>query len=179
MSDNVELPLDIKTDLQIAFNLMKNENNKINRLKLRTLLFNFVMYKCSAYDINYYIEMMKGTEQENFTFDEVCFLVNEKLKESKERESDELFNYISKRKTESNKINKDDLIDMFNLYGVEIEDKELDKMINYMINDNKDIVNDDEENEDSKRNEDNKKGDKNKNKKLVTRSQFKKFYTNT
>ena len=28
MAEEVEMPLDIKTDIEIAFNLMKNENNK-------------------------------------------------------------------------------------------------------------------------------------------------------
>jgi hypothetical protein len=84
-TDEVEMPLDIKTDIQIAFNLMKNESNKINKLKLRTLLFSFVMYKYSAKDINEYIETKTSPDQEIFTFDDVCFLINEKLKEARER----------------------------------------------------------------------------------------------
>ena len=48
MSEKQELPVDIKNDLQLAFNLYKNENNKINRLKLRTILFSFAMYKSSS-----------------------------------------------------------------------------------------------------------------------------------
>ena len=64
MTEEVEMPLDIKTDIEIAFNLMKSENNTINKLKLRTLLFSFVMYKYSAYDINKYIESKSSPNQE-------------------------------------------------------------------------------------------------------------------
>ena len=39
MSEKQELPVDIKNDLQLAFNLYKNENNKINRLKLNNSFF--------------------------------------------------------------------------------------------------------------------------------------------
>ena len=56
MSDNIELPIDVKNDLLLAFNLYKNENNKINKLKLRTILFSFVMYKYSSSEINEFIE---------------------------------------------------------------------------------------------------------------------------
>ena len=34
-----ELSIDLKNDIELAFNLFKNENNKINKLKLRTMLF--------------------------------------------------------------------------------------------------------------------------------------------
>ena len=43
MAEENEMPLDIKNDIQLAFNLYKNENNKINKLKLRTIIFSFVM----------------------------------------------------------------------------------------------------------------------------------------
>ena len=46
-----EMSIDIKNDILLAFNLYKNENDKINKLKLRTLLFSFVMYKNSAEEI--------------------------------------------------------------------------------------------------------------------------------
>ena len=105
MSQNIssEMPLDIKTDLKIAFDFMKNETNTINRLKLRTLVFSFVMYKYSAKEINEYIEeQMKdlgmSDDQENFTFEELCAIISPRLEEAKERESDELFNYISSKK---------------------------------------------------------------------------------
>ena len=179
MSEEVEMPLDIKTDIEIAFNLMKNENNKINKLKLRTLLFSFVMYKYSAYDINKYIENKTSQNQEIFTFDEVCYLINEKLKEARERESDELFNYIAKNKGESGRMTRGDLAKIFQNYELGVEDEELDKMIEYMIKNNE-SEHDElyvEENDDE--NEERKKEDKNKKSKYVTRNQFKKFYTET
>ena len=45
MSEQKEIPLDIKNDIKLAFDLYKNENNKINKLKLRTLLFFFFFFK--------------------------------------------------------------------------------------------------------------------------------------
>ena len=56
MSENKEIPADIKNDIKLAFDLYKNEKNKINKLKLRTLLFSFIMYKSSPSDINDYID---------------------------------------------------------------------------------------------------------------------------
>ena len=178
MSEEVEMPLDIKTDIQIAFNLMKNENNTINKLKLRTLIFSFIMYKYCALEINEYIESKTSPDQEIFTFDEVCYLINERLKEARERESDELFNYIAKKKDESSKITRGDLSRIFKTYELGIGDEELDKMMDYMTKKN-DSEHDEfyvEENDDE---EDMKKDDKNKNAKSVTRSQFKKFYIET
>ena len=179
MSEEVEMPLDIKTDIEIAFNLMKNENNKINKLKLRTLLFSFVMYKYSAYDINKYIETKTTPNQEIFTFDEVCYLINEKLKEARERESDELFNYIAKNKGESGKMSNKDLEKIYKNYELGVDVKELDKMIEYMIkkSESENDVLYVEENEDE--DEEQKKDDKHKKIKYVTRNQFKKFYTET
>ena len=92
-----EMSIDIKNDILLAFNLYKNENEKINKLKLRTLLFSFVMYKNSAEEINKYIENQTKIDQEEFDFDEVCEMVNLKLKASKEKEADEVFNYICEK----------------------------------------------------------------------------------
>ena len=78
MSEVIELPIDVKNDLQLAFNLYKNENNKINKLKLRTILFSFVMYKGSSSEINEFIETKTLKEKEYYTFDDVCDLVKEK-----------------------------------------------------------------------------------------------------
>ena len=52
MGDKDEIPFDLKNDIKIAYNLFKNENNKITKLKLRTLLFSFIMFESSAGDIN-------------------------------------------------------------------------------------------------------------------------------
>ncbi len=183
MSEEVEMPLDIKTDIQIAFNLMKSENNTINKLKLRTLIFSFIMYKYSALEINEYIESKTSPDQEIFTFDEVCYLINEKLKEARERESDELFNYIAKNKGESSRVSNKDLERIFQNYDLGVETNELDKMIDYMIKKNDsehdEVYVEENENEDEKEEEEKKKDEKQKSLKYVTRSQFKKFYTET
>ena len=180
-----EMPLDIKTDIKMAFDFMKSENNTINKLKLRTLLFSFVMYKYSAKDINDYIsdqlnKMGIPEDQENFTFDEVCELINEKLDDARERESDELFDYISSKKFQREKITKKELENIFNNYKLGVEAEDLDKMINYMVNNDESEQNASaEENEEEEEDEEIKIDINKKKKKInsVTREQFKKFYT--
>ena len=187
MSQNIssEMPLDIKTDLKIAFDFMKNETNTINRLKLRTLVFSFVMYKYSAKEINEYIEeQMKdlgmSDDQENFTFEELCAIISPRLEEAKERESDELFNYISSKKNYVNKISKKELENIFNNYKLGIEQEDLNKMINYMVSTDEVGQNNELLSEENEEDEEENKIEENKKKKKinsVTREQFKKFYT--
>ena len=170
MAEENEIPLDIKNDIQLAFNLYKNENNKINKLKLRTILFSFVMYKYSASDINQFIESRTLKEKEFYSFDDVCDLVKEKLLESKERESDELFNYIvnnKKEKIEINKMNKTQLSQAFKENEINIEESELDKMIDYM--NKKDVEEEEEEDDENKEKNSKKEGE-------VGRNEFKKFF---
>ena len=132
MSEETEIPLDIKNDIKLAFNLYKNENNKINKLKLRTLLFSFIMYKYSASDINQFIESRTLKEKELYSFDDVCDLIKEKLIESKERDSDELFNYIVNNKNENSKMSKAQLQEAFKSNDIDVDEKEIDKMMEYM-----------------------------------------------
>ena len=188
MSQNIssEMPLDIKTDLKIAFDFMKNETNTINRLKLRTLVFSFVMYKYSAKEINEYIEeQMKdlgmSDDQENFTFEELCAIISPRLEEAKERESDELFNYISSKKNYVNKISKKELENIFSNYKLGIEEEDLNKMINYMVSNDEFGQNNEQLSEENEEDEEEIKIEESikKKKKInsVTREQFKKFYT--
>ena len=188
LSQNIssEIPLDVKTDLKIAFDFMKNETNTINRLKLRTLVFSFVMYKYSAKEINEYIEeQMKefgmSDEQENFTFEELCAIISPRLDEAKERESDELFNYISSKKNYVNKISKKELENIFSNYKLGIEEEDLNKMINYMVSNDEFGQNNEQLSEENEEDEEEIKIEESikKKKKInsVTREQFKKFYT--
>ena len=180
-----EMPLDIKTDLKIAFDFMKSEKNTINKLKLRTLIFSFVMYKYSAKEINEYIEdQMKELgmpeDQENFTFDELCTIISDRLEDARERESDELFNYIASKKNHVDKITKRELENIFDTYKLGVDKEDLEKMMNYMANNDETEQNEEllmEENEEDE--EENKIEEKKKKKKInsVTREQFKKFYT--
>ena len=180
-----EMPLDIKTDIKIAFDFMKGEKNTINKLKLRTLLFSFAMYKYSAKDINEYIdeqllEMGMDQNKENFTFDEVCDLINQRLDNARERESDELFDYISNRKIHQDKITKKELENIFQNYKLGVDAEDLDKMLSYMTDNNDEDTekNDEllfEENEEDE--EEYKQKKKKKKINYVTREQFKKFYT--
>ena len=210
MSEDTEIPLDIKNDIQLAFNLYKNENNKINKLKLRTILFSFVMYKFSASDINEFIESRTLKEKELYTFDDLCDLVKEKLLESKERDADELYNYIinrndikkdknkngkdtnSNNKTENERsITKNGLINAFKsaTIDINIDEKDIDKMLEYMKRKQND-ENERKENQETERQEsekseggkqgsekgDNKEKDQKKEIIKINRSQFKEFY---
>ena len=170
MSENIELPIDVKNDLQLAFNLYKNENNKINKLKLRTILFSFVMYKYSSSEINEFIETKTLKDKEFYTFDDVCDLVKEKLTESKSRESDELFDYIVSNKNNKNEINrmtKKQLMNAFEENEMHIEPNEIEEMLEYM---NKDEATEEEENEEDEENHKNNKFND------VGRAEFKKFF---
>ena len=102
MGDDNEIPLDLQNDIKLAFDLYKNEKEKINKLKLRTLLFSFCMYKNSASDINEYIETETDPDKEEFDFDIVCLLVNQKLKSAKNKDADEIFNYMITNKNDKN-----------------------------------------------------------------------------
>ena len=168
MSEKEELPVDIKNDLQLAFNLYKNENNKINRLKLRTILFSFVMYKSSSSEINEFIASKTESDKEYYSFDDVCDLVKEKFKDSKSKESDELFDYIvnsKNNKNENNVMTKKQLMNAFEENEIHLEPNEIDEMLEYM---NKNEA-DEEENEEE---------DNMKNKKFndVGRYEFKQFF---
>ena len=165
MSEKQELPVDIKNDLQLAFNLYKNENNKINRLKLRTILFSFVMYKSSSSEINEFIASKTASDKEYYSFDDVCDLVKEKFKESKSKESDELFDYIvnsKNNKSENNIMTKKQLMNAFEENEIHLEQSEIDEMLEYM---NKNEVDEDKENKKNKKFND------------VGRYEFKQFFT--
>ncbi len=171
MSENIELPVDVKNDLQLAFNLYKNENNKINKLKLRTILFSFVMYKYSSSEINEFIESKTANDKEYYSFDDVCDLVKEKLSESKSRESDELFNYIvnnKNNKSENNRMTKKQLQNAFEENEIHLEPNEIDEMLEYM--------NKEEGFEEEEENEEEEDDVKNRKYNDVGRSEFKKFF---
>ena len=176
MSEETDIPLDIKNDIELAFNLYKNENNKINKLKLRTILFSFIMYKYSASDINEFIESRTLKEKELYNFDDVCDLVKEKLNESKERDSDELFNYIVNSK-EKNKMTKKQLVEAFKGNDIDVDEKEIDKMLDYM---RKKKLEEEEEPEEKEKEKEEDVESQNKHKetldKDITRNQFKQFY---
>ena len=116
------------------FDLYKNENNKINKLKLRTILFSFIMYKSSPSDINEYIDSKLSNEKELYSFDDVCDLINEKLEESKENDADELYDYIVNSKNDSSKISKNQIKNAFESCKINLDEKEIDKMIYYIKN---------------------------------------------
>lgn len=129
--DNIEEPLpDLKNDIQLIFNLFKKDNNLITKLKLRTMLFSFAMYKSAPSDINRYIEENTSENQENFSFDEVCKLINFKIKSAKEKEADELFNSL----VEHGKCDINDVMlkKAFDDNQISITNKEIKEMMNFM-----------------------------------------------
>ena len=132
MSDSKEIPVDLKDDIKQAFDLYKNENNKINKLKLRTMLFSFVMYKSSSSDINDYIDSKLSNDKELYSFDDVCDLINDKFEEAKENDADELYDYIVNNKTDDSKITKKQISNAFKSCNIDVDVKEIDKMIEYI-----------------------------------------------
>ena len=160
MSENKEIPSDIKNDIKLAFDLYKNENNKINKLKLRTLLFSFIMYKSSPSDINAYIDSKESNGKELYSFEDVCDLINDRLEEAKERDADELYDYIVNNKNDSSKISKKQISNAFSSCNIDVDEKEIDRMIDYIKHRKKG------ENEENKGKESN----------YVDRGEFKEFY---
>ena len=177
MSESKEIPSDIKNDIKLAFDLYKNENNKINKLKLRTMLFSFIMYKSSPNDINDYIDSRTSNEKELYSFDDVCDLINEKLEESKAKDADELYDYIVNNKSDNSKISKNQIKNAFDSCNINLDEKEIDKMIYYIKN--KKIKTEEEQNEDNEEKEENeelKKKNSSKKNISITRDEFREFY---
>ncbi len=129
-SANDEIDQELKNDLQLAFNLYKNDENKINKLKLRTILFSFVWYKSSAKNINEFISEIFPNKEE-FTFENLVKLVNKRIKMSKEKEADDLFSYINGGKG-TNTITETDLFNAFQANQLDISEKETREMISLM-----------------------------------------------
>ena len=171
MSEHKEIPADIKDDIKLAFDLYKNENNKINKLKLRTLLFSFIMYKSSPSEINEYIDSKETNGKELFTFDDVCDLITEKFEEAKESDADELYDYIVNNKNDSSKITKKQISNAFQSCNIDLDEKEIDKMIDYIKHNKKNKEAENEENGELKKS---KSGIKENN--YITRGEFKDFY---
>ncbi len=150
-----ELSIDLKNDIELAFNLFKNENNKINKLKLRTMLFSFIMYKSSSRDINQFIEEQTSEDQEFFTFEEVCRLVNYKLKNAKDKEADEVFSYMASGKNE-NYLTESEITKALQGFEIDASEKEIKEMMKFIVGEEKEGSNE---------------------KIKVSKEQFKKFYT--
>ena len=140
MGDKDELPFDLKNDIKIAFDIFKNENNKVTKLKLRTILFSFIMFKSSAGDINKYIEEKISPTQQLFELDDVYDLIKLKLREAKMKEANELLNFVNGNNS-SEIIKESDLSRAFQKYKIDISDKEVKEMFMYMNEDFEDEIN--------------------------------------
>lgn len=93
--DIEEMRPELKDDIKLGFDLFKNDNNKINKLKLRTMLFSYCMYKGTPQEINDYIEQNTSPDQELFSFEEVCKLINFKNRTAKEKEAYEMYSALT------------------------------------------------------------------------------------
>ncbi|MCQ2821491.1 MAG: hypothetical protein MJ252_29895 [archaeon] len=172
-----ELSPDMKHDILLAFNLYKNDAGKITKLKLRSMLFSFVMYKTSPNEINEYIERQTAPDQELFSYEEVCRLVQIKFKKAKEKEADEIFSYLSSNKSE---LTKAKIKKAFEDNGVQMNEEEIKEMMQFMINTEKEAeYNEEEEQQQEGSETDSNKGKEEEEKNIVvSKGAFRKFYTN-
>ena len=134
MGDKDEIPFELKNDIKIAFDLFKNENNKITKLKLRTLLFSFIMFKSSAGEINRYIEEKISPTQEFFNLEELNFLIESKLKEAKMKEANELI-YAINGNENSEIIRESDFMKTLQKHKIDMDEKDVKEMFQYINGD--------------------------------------------
>ena len=140
MTDKDEIPFELKNDIKIAYDLFKNESNKITKLKLRTLLFSFIMFKSSAGEINKYIEDTISPSQELFNLDELYLLIKLKLKEAKEKEADELIYAINGNET-SEIVKESDFLKALQKHKIDMNEKDVKEMFQYMNDDINEEIN--------------------------------------
>ncbi len=131
MADKDEIPFELKNDIKIAFDLFKNENNKITKLKLRTLLFSFIMFKSSASEINRYIEDTLSPKQELFDLDDLNLLIRLKLKEAKLKEANELIYAINGNES-SEIIKESDFLKTLQKHKIDMNEKDVKEMFQYI-----------------------------------------------
>ena len=139
MTNKDDIPFELKNDIKIAFDIFKNENNKINKLKLRTILFSFIMFKSSAGEINRYIEETISPTQEFFDLEELSLLIRLKLKEAKLKEANELLYAINGNET-SEVVKESDFLKTLEKHKIDMNEKDVKEMFQY-INDDKDSNN--------------------------------------
>ena len=136
MTDKDEIPFELKNDIKISFDLFKNENNKINKLKLRTILFSFIMFKSSAGEINRYIEETISPTQEFFNLDELELLIKLKLKEAKLKEANELLYAINGNDT-SEVVKESDFLKTLQRLKIDMNEEDVKEMFQYINGDDK------------------------------------------
>ena len=139
MTNKDDIPFELKNDIKIAFDIFKNENNKINKLKLRTILFSFIMFKSSAGEINRYIEETISPTQEFFDLEELSLLIRLKLKEAKLKEANELLYAINGNET-SEVVKESDFLKTLRKHKIDMNENDVKEMFQY-INDDKDSNN--------------------------------------
>ena len=90
------------------------------------------MYKSSPSDINDYIDSKESNGKELYSFEDVCDLINDRLEEAKESDADELYDYIVNNKNDSSKISKKQISNAFSSCNIDVDEKEIDRMIDYI-----------------------------------------------
>ena len=174
-----EITDDLKHDISLAFNSYKNKDDKISKLRLRTILFSFVMYKSSSSEINQFIEEITSMDQDEFTFQEVCQLVFYKNKAAKAKEAEEVYDYfLQGNKDNRHKLTEKDIQNEFKNYGVGATEDEIKEMIGFML-ENKDNTQEElqEDDEEEKKVNQHKHQEKKNKQGLINKDQFIAFYT--
>jgi len=87
------------------------------------------MYKSAAKDINDYIND-HYPKKDDFTYEETLLLVNNKIKNAKEKEADELFNMIQSGK-QPNMLSKNDILRSLNSVGIDASDREVSELLEF------------------------------------------------
>lgn len=127
-----ELTEDMKNDIALAFNLLQNENSNLNylekipKIKLRTLLFNFAMYKSAPVEINDFIDQF-FPDKEFYSYEDVCELVKNRVAIVKEREIEDIWYLLSGGK--SNQVDRSMIIKAFSSSGIDVSESEVMEMI--------------------------------------------------
>lgn len=92
------------------------------------------MYKSGSGEINQFIEEQTSEDQEFFTYDEVCRMINFKLRSAKEKESDELFGFIASNKNDTY-LSEKELAKAYKTFELEANDKDIKEMVRYILGD--------------------------------------------
>ena len=113
-------------------------------------------------------------------------LINEKLEEAKENDANELYDYIVNNKSDSSKITKNQIIKAFENCHIDLDEKEIDKMIDFIKHKktNGEELSEEKQEEQKENENENDEGEKKKNSGVkenvsINRDEFKEFYVET
>lgn len=121
----------------IIFNL-----GKLTKSKLRCLLFSFAMYKSSPSDINLHInEYCENSKKDEFTYDDLCKLVQLKYTHSKERDIDDTWSLLTSK---HNNCSKNEMFRALKECNIDTNENEIEEMMQFLTNTKNDFFTKDE-----------------------------------